>query len=91
MVADYFTKPLQGALFKRFRDVIMGVSHPNTLPKSNTTGTQERVVDKVEKKSPISHEQMESGNKENANKKLTWSEIVKGCAGSERPAGTIKN
>ena len=25
MVADYATKPLQGALFKRFRDWIMGV------------------------------------------------------------------
>ena len=25
MVADYFTKPLQGALFYKFRDQIMGV------------------------------------------------------------------
>jgi hypothetical protein len=25
MVADYFTKPLQGALFKKMRDIIMGV------------------------------------------------------------------
>ena len=26
MTADYFTKPLQGALFTRFRDLIMGVT-----------------------------------------------------------------
>ena len=26
MTADYFTKPNQGALFKRFRDLIMGVT-----------------------------------------------------------------
>jgi hypothetical protein len=25
MVGDYMTKPLQGALFKKFRDIIMGV------------------------------------------------------------------
>jgi len=25
MVADYFTKPLQGALFKKFRDIIMNI------------------------------------------------------------------
>ena len=29
MVADFLTKPLQGAMFKRFRDLIMGV-----LPKA---------------------------------------------------------
>ena len=26
MIADYFTKPLQGALFKKMRDIIMGLS-----------------------------------------------------------------
>ena len=25
MVADYLTKPLQGAVFRRFRDAIMGI------------------------------------------------------------------
>ena len=26
MIADYFTKPLQGKLFRKFRDLIMGIS-----------------------------------------------------------------
>ena len=42
MIADYFTKPLQGRLFEKFRDVIMGITHPSSLlplPPSN----QERV------------------------------------------------
>jgi len=26
MIGDYFTKPLQGALFRKFRDKIMGLS-----------------------------------------------------------------
>ena len=31
MLADFFTKALQGALFTNFRDVIMGWKHVNTL------------------------------------------------------------
>ena len=31
MVADYFTRPLQGALFYKFRDQIMGVVEMETI------------------------------------------------------------
>ena len=31
MIADYFTKPLQGKLFHRLREVIMGWKHIDTL------------------------------------------------------------
>ena len=31
MLANYFTKPLQENLFRRFRDVIMGYKHINDL------------------------------------------------------------
>jgi hypothetical protein len=30
MISDFFTKPLQGALFKKFRDLIMGVTGPSS-------------------------------------------------------------
>ena len=47
MVADFFTKPLQGALFRRFRDIIMGVVHPSDAFRiddtSTVTTTKERV------------------------------------------------
>jgi len=33
MLADFFTKPLQGALFRKFRDVVMGREHVYTLKK----------------------------------------------------------
>ena len=44
MLADFFTKPLQGALFKKFKRVLMGHAHIGTL-KQNTSSTsdQERV------------------------------------------------
>eukprot|EP00978_Attheya_sp_CCMP212_P016681 scaffold43944_cov59-Attheya_sp.AAC.7 len=35
MVADYFTKPLQGALFKKFRDLIMNVDDVDPLTDSH--------------------------------------------------------
>jgi hypothetical protein len=31
MLADFYTKPLQGALFRRFRDVLLGFKHVDTL------------------------------------------------------------
>ena len=31
MLADFFTKPLQGSQFKKFRDVILGYEHVDSL------------------------------------------------------------
>ena len=31
MIADYFTKPLQGKMFKMFRNLIMGYVHINDI------------------------------------------------------------
>jgi hypothetical protein len=31
MIADFFTKPLQGHLFRKFRDIIMGITHYSSL------------------------------------------------------------
>ena len=42
MLADFFTKPLQGALFRKFRDVLMGREHVNALI-INPSAPEERV------------------------------------------------
>ena len=42
MIADFFTKPLQGQHFKRLRDVVMGAKHYSTLNHSKEK-IQERV------------------------------------------------
>ena len=44
MIADFFTKPLQGALFNKFRAVIMGWEHIDTISPS---GNKERVGESV--------------------------------------------
>ena len=45
MIADYFTKPLQGSLFHKLRRIIMGMDHISTLQGVDVNGaaTQERV------------------------------------------------
>ena len=43
MVADYFTKPLQGSLFAKLRNVIMEYYHPSTLLKMSSSSDEERV------------------------------------------------
>ena len=48
MLADFFTKPLQGNLFKKFRDVILGYKHVNTLVQSTPSPVEERVEDRAE-------------------------------------------
>jgi hypothetical protein len=46
MLADFFTKPLQGSLFRKFRDVIMGHQHIDTLKSTSPPPSQERVEGK---------------------------------------------
>ena len=46
MIADYFTKPLQGKLLKLFRDVIMGYKHIGDILVDIESTAKERVGNK---------------------------------------------
>ena len=48
MLADFFTKPLQGSLFHKFRDVVLGYKHIDALTQSVPISTEERVENRVE-------------------------------------------
>jgi hypothetical protein len=43
MLADFFTKPLQGNLFRRFRDIVLGHHHTDTLGAVIPGPIEERV------------------------------------------------
>jgi len=43
MPADFFTKPLQGSLFRRLKAVLFGHAHISTLKQSPPVTGQERV------------------------------------------------
>ena len=48
MIGDFFTKPLQGSLFTRFRDIIMNCTHvtsaPSTVTQPASSSTEHRSV-----------------------------------------------
>eukprot|EP00980_Cylindrotheca_fusiformis_P018049 scaffold5776_cov104-Cylindrotheca_fusiformis.AAC.1 len=43
MLGDFFSKPQQGGMFRRFRDVIMGVTHHSSIRNLGQPQDQERV------------------------------------------------
>ena len=47
MLADFFTKPLQGNLFRKFRDVLLGQAHVDSLVSCLADPPTERVGDSV--------------------------------------------
>ena len=44
MLTDFFTKPLQGSLFRKFRSVLLGHAHINTLRDHTSPETNEERV-----------------------------------------------
>ena len=50
MLANFFTKPIQGSLFPKFRDVLLGHCHVNTLLKSPLPPSEERVENPILRK-----------------------------------------
>ena len=48
MIADFFTKPLQGSLFRKFRDIVLGYKHIATLNEVDGNKLPEERVEKSE-------------------------------------------
>ena len=87
MIADFFTKPLQGRLFRKFRDVVLGYKHISTLVDEEESPSQERVGKGIPEGIPEGSGDGISSNGGSANdgsddstneKRVTWAEIVKG-------------
>jgi hypothetical protein len=59
MLADFFTKPLQGSLFRLFRSVLLGdIPHSALSSMAPTSGNEERVGD-GNPESPLPHDSAE--------------------------------
>ena len=56
MVADYFTKPLQGSLFRKFRDFIMN-GEPSSIERHREACLEDRRS--VLEQAPIPNERLE--------------------------------
>ena len=79
MVADYFTKPLQGGLFRKLRRIIMGWDPLTTLEdKEHVSASEERVVELSNDESMENRKVVELSNDEPMeNTKVSWVDIVK--------------
>ena len=51
MLADFLSKPLQGSLFRKFRDVLLGLAHLSTLCVPTVLPGEERVVGRADEPS----------------------------------------
>ena len=78
----FFTKPLQGSLFRQFRDVILGLTPPSSLNIHEPTTVQERVEikPKIDKAKNIKIETDERNRniiQGSHGKKISWSDVVR--------------
>ena len=83
MLADYFTKPLQGALFTKLRRVIMGWDHISLLnkkKKGSTSAPEERVGIVPNGTSCTAGTEGKNGIKNTIKKDVSWADRVKGAA-----------
>ena len=48
MLADFLSKPLQGGLFRKFRDVLLGLAHVSSLRVPVALPGEERVIGRVD-------------------------------------------
>jgi hypothetical protein len=79
MLADFFTKPLQGSLFRKFRDAVMGYTHIDSLRMTTEQSMeQERVgqENKV-KDSSSSIDDASVKNTSVRNGQLTYADVAK--------------
>ena len=74
MLADFFTKPLNGKLFHLFRDVIMGYKDIHTL-SDNSFSLKERIGNVSKKENEFKNNTENKGDEQE--QKLTYAEVVR--------------
>jgi hypothetical protein len=89
MLADFFNKPLQGALFRTFRDVILGYERIDSLDLAPRPKLEERVGDIRASDSgtdgPVHDSTVKDDRtSEQLAKEVSWSDVVKGTRGQQR-------
>jgi hypothetical protein len=93
MLADFFTKPLQGSLFRKFREVVMGHKHIDSLKQTPPTPPQERVgEDKLSEDIRNGVDGLRTDQKPSEPDKRTYADIVrKGRKVSFLKVGEVAN
>jgi hypothetical protein len=77
MAGDFLTKPLQGALFRKFRSALLGHTHMSSLSPSATTSTEERVENSVVEETQLEVDGQTVMSNKDGGKKHTYAEMVR--------------
>ena len=80
MLADFFTKPLQGSLFRKFRDVVLGYTPIEDLINEPENPPEQERVKKNE--SPEDYDSSRGDTSGSVGKKVSWADVVKKSARS---------
>jgi hypothetical protein len=81
MLADFFTKPLQGALFRKFRKLILNLPDMMTSPQEcvGTSGDEDRTRDSTQDVTETSEvDDAPDLNTEASSHRRTYSEVASG-------------
>ena len=91
MIADFFTKPLQGTLFWKLRDVVMGYKHINSLHESNGESSAKKCVRNETKTEEemvmVANNSLSVVKVKKDSKKMTWAEVVTGKSKVQKNGG----
>jgi Reverse transcriptase (RNA-dependent DNA polymerase)/Zinc knuckle len=85
MLADFYTKPLQGALFKRFRAVILGYDHISSLEEDYITSLDE---ERVGEGRPSEEQEEET---DESSKDLEWTMVTRRGGANAKPGAANKH
>ena len=92
MLADFFTKPLQGTLFEKFRDVLLGYRHITSLTSSSKERVGDMKISNCEKeKLNVADDANDIQNESKKIKKVTWADVVKQTADSDVTSNKREN
>ena len=80
MVADFYTKPLQGSLFKKMRDFIMGHSDSLNVERVENSAFSENCESRMEISTGKQDSPLESPDSppESERVKISYADVVKG-------------
>jgi len=76
MLADFFTKPLQGSLFRKFRDVVLGYVPIGDLINETENQPEQERVEKSQNKKDLSSSELDTSVMEKE-KKITWADVAR--------------
>ncbi len=90
MLADFFTKPLQGSLFRKFSDVVLGYKHIDTLLEEEDTLVEDDEEDSAKERIGSRTDDSKDSKESDCGEPIPSSSINRGGAQSHSWADIVR-